>query len=244
MKDALHDIVQHTHKLGLFNLIKVMGTDKETRLNGAGEDQTVVLDAVFHLPVPELLGTFGMPNLNKLAVILDIQEYREDAKLTLAYKTENGKNYPSGINFVNKSGDFKNHYRFMSGGVVEEKLKTVKFKGVSNWDVEIEPSVLSIQRFRFQRQANSEETSFTAKTSGDKLEFHFGDMSNHAGNFVFHAGTNGKLNTSWPWPVTVFESIFALPGDKVVRFSDHGASQITVDSGLATYTYTIPALTK
>jgi len=244
MKDALHDIVQYTHKLGLFNLIKIIGSDSNTLINGLAEDSTAVLDAKFHNPIPELVGTFGMPNLNKLSIILDIQEYKEDAKLSLAHKTENDVTYPTGINFENKAGDFKNHYRFMSGNVVAEKLKTVKFRGVSSWDIEVTPSVLSIQRFKFQRQANSEETRFVASTNGNKLEFYFGDKSNHGGDFVFHQGITGKLVSSKVWPISVFESIFNLPGDKIVRFSDQGISQIAVDSGLALYTYTIPALSK
>jgi hypothetical protein len=35
-----------------------------------------------------------------------------------------------------------------------------------------------------------------------------------------------------------------LPGDKVVRFSDAGAAEITVDSGIANYRYLLPAQAK
>jgi hypothetical protein len=35
-----------------------------------------------------------------------------------------------------------------------------------------------------------------------------------------------------------------LPGDKTVKISDQGATEITVDSGLATYTYILPAHAK
>ncbi|NBP04541.1 MAG: hypothetical protein EBU90_31555 [Proteobacteria bacterium] len=132
----------------------------------------------------------------------------------------------------------------MSGPVVDEKLKTVKFRGVSKWDIEIEPSVNNIQRLKFQRQANNENNNFTAITNGDKLEFHFGDKSSHAGNFVFYHGVSGKLVTPRIWPIAVFDSILSLPGNKIVRFSEQGAAQIDVDSGMALYTYTIPALTK
>ena len=69
MKDALHEIVQHTHGLGFFSLIKVMGTDSYTKLNGVAEDNLAILDAKFHNPMPEFIGTFGMPNLQKLNTI-------------------------------------------------------------------------------------------------------------------------------------------------------------------------------
>jgi hypothetical protein len=35
-----------------------------------------------------------------------------------------------------------------------------------------------------------------------------------------------------------------LTGDKVVKISDDGAAMITVDSGLATYNYILPAQSK
>jgi hypothetical protein len=244
MKDALHEIVQHTHGLGFFSLIKVMGTDSYTKLNGVAEDNLAILDAKFHNPMPEFIGTFGMPNLQKLNTILNIPEYRENAQLSITTKTENGDTYPSGIDFVNKDGDFKNNYRFMSGPVADEKLKTVKFRGVTQWDIEVVPPVTSIQRLKFQRQVHSEDATFMAVTNGDKLEFHFGDKSSHAGNFVFCTGIRAKLTHQRVWPVSVFDSILSLPGDKVVRFSDQGAAQIEVDSGLALYSYTIVCLTK
>jgi hypothetical protein len=38
--------------------------------------------------------------------------------------------------------------------------------------------------------------------------------------------------------------ILALSGNKIMRISDDGAMQITVDSGIALYTYTLPAQSK
>ena len=131
----------------------------------------------------------------------------------------------------------------MSANVVNNTLQTVKFKGVK-WGVEIEPSVASIQKLRFQAQANSEETSFIAKVENGNLVFYFGDHSSHAGNFVFAHDVAGTLTKAWHWPIAAVISILALPGDKMIRFSDEGAAQITVDSGLAVYNYILPAQTK
>jgi len=240
MKDALLDLVQHTHNLGVIDLIKVSGTDQETTINAIAEDRSVIVDATLHGAVAEFIGTFGMPNLSKLNTILGIPEYKEDAQITITRQTVNGESVPSGIHFENKVGDFKNDYRFMAASAVNDKIPTVKFKGVK-WGVEIEPSVASIQRLRFQSQANSEETTFIAKTEGSDLKFFFGDNSSHAGNFVFQAGVSGSVTKAWSWPVAVVNSILALPGNKIIRFSDEGAAQITVDSGVAVYNYTIPA---
>lgn len=240
MKDYLHDIVQHTHGLGIIDLIKITGTSSSTIIDAVSEDRTAIIQAQFHNPVPEFIGIFGMPNLGKLNTILNIPEYKEDATIVMTQKNDGE---PDGISFKNKNGDFKNDYRLMTANVVNDKLKTVKFKGVK-WGVEIEPSVASIQRLKFQAQANSEETTFIAKIENNNLMFYFGDHSSHAGNFVFAHDVAGSLTKAWNWPVSAVISILSLPGDKMIRFSDEGAAQITVDSGLAVYNYILPAQTK
>jgi hypothetical protein len=243
MRDYLLDIVSHTHSLGIIDLVKITGTDSVTAIDAVSEERIAIVQAQFHNPVPEFIGTFGMPNLGKLNTILNIPEYKEDAKLSITSQIKEDVTAPTGIHFENKAGDFKNDYRFMSAEIVNDKLKTVKFKGVK-WGVEIEPSAAAIQRLRFQSQANSEETTFIAKVENGDLTFYFGDHSSHAGNFVFAHDVAGTLTKAWHWPVSAVISILSLPGDKMIRFSDEGAAQITVDSGLAIYNYILPAQQK
>jgi len=209
-------------------------------INGLAEDKSVVVEARFHNPVAEFVGTFGMPNLAKLKILLNLQEYRENAKIAL---TKNSAGAPDNLNFENANGDFKNSYRFMATEIVNEKLKTLKFKAPT-WHIEFEPTVAAIQRLRMQAQANAEETTFTAKTENSDLKFFFGDHSTHAGNFVFQPGVAGQLKRAWAWPVAQVLSIMGLVGDKTMRISDDGAMQITVDSGLAVYNYILPAQSK
>lgn len=244
MKDYLLDIVKHTHSLGFINLAKITGTASETTIDALGDDRICILKAKFHNPVPEFIGTFGMPNLNKLNTILNIPEYKEDAKITIVARvdSETSERLPEGIHFENKVGDFKNDYRLMSHKIINEQLKTVTFKG-AKWGVEIEPSVSAIQRMRFQAQANSEEVTFIAKTEKNNLVFYFGTQATHAGDFVFAQDVSGSVTKQWSWPIHAFIGVLSLSGDKIVRFSDDGAAQITVDSGLAVYTYTFPAKT-
>jgi hypothetical protein len=245
MQDYLKDIVQHTLGLDNIDTIKVTGTDTETQINSISEDRTVIIEAKFKNVHPDFVGTFGMPNLSKLKTILGITEYRENAKVTVNKQADTeGNILPSGIHFENAAGDFKNDYRYMTAGVINDKFKTAKFRG-ANWGVTFEPTVQDIQRLRFQASANSEETTFTAKVDNGNLVFYFGDPNSHTGNFVFKANVGGKFTrTQWHWPVATIISILSLPGDKVYRMSDDGASMITVDSGLIEYNYIIPAKTK
>ncbi len=243
MRDHLLDLVEHTYDLGCIDLIKITGTDKETVIDGIAEDKSVVVQARFLKPVPEFIGMFGMPNLGKLKILLNLAEYRENADISVSRQERNGEQAAVDLHFKNASGDFKNDYRFMTSEIVSEKLKTAKFRGV-NWNVEFEPTVAGIQRLKMQAQANAEESNFQVKTDQDTLKLFFGDHSTHAGEFVFHAGLTGALKRAWAYPVKQVIGIMDLTGDKIVRISDDGAAQITVNSGIAEYNYILPAQSK
>jgi hypothetical protein len=243
MRDHLLDLVEHTYDLGCIDTIKITGDANETLINGVAEDRSVVVEGKFLVPVADFVGTFGMPNLSKLKILLNLGEYRENARINVLKQNRNGTDVLSGLHFENAAGDFKNDYRFMTSEIVEEKLKTVKFKGVT-WHVEFEPTVVGIQRLKMQASANAEENTFKAMTSNSDLKFSFGDHSTHAGEFVFHPGVSGALKRVWPWPVKQFISILDLTGDKTVRISDDGAAMITVNSGIAEYNYILPAQSK
>jgi hypothetical protein len=242
MKDILQDIVSHTQNLGFLTTVKITGTEEGTAIFSMAEDRSVIMEASTHNPYPDMIGTFGMPQLQKLKYLLDGSEYKDDAKIAITFADRNGETIPVGIHFENKDGDFKNDYRFMNQEIINEKMKTVKFRGVK-WDVELVPSVASVQRFNFQAGAHSEHPTFLAKTDGDKLKFTFGDLSTHAGEFVFATGISGKLDRGWTWPVLPILSILKIAdvNNTKLSLSNEGAIQITLDSGLANYKYIIPA---
>ena len=110
-----------------------------------------------------------------------------------------------------------------------------------DWNVEFEPTIAGIQRLKKQSQANSEEEHFIFKTDGSDLKVYFGDASTHSGNFVFNTPVTGTLAGTHRWPVKEFLAIMDLVGDKKVKISEQGATEITVDSGIATYVYLLPA---
>lgn len=239
IKDVLMDLLEHTHSLGMIDLIKVESTDESTTIHGVATDRSVIVQGKFLEPVDEFTGTFGMPNMGTLKTILNIEEYKDDATISLV----TGKNGPESMHFANKAGDFENDYRFMIQTIVDKILKEVKFKG-ANWNIEIIPKETSIMRLKYQAQANSDETTFQAKTEGDNLVFTFGDHSTNAGNFIFEHDVAGDLKRDWHWPVQNIINILSLAGDKSMRISDDGATEITVNSGMAEYTYLLPAQSK
>lgn len=243
MKDILTDIVSHTHTLGNIPLVKITGNEAETLIESMAEDRSVIINAKTNSPVSEFAGTFGMPNLDKLSLHLRNPEYKENAKIEVIIAERNGEDIPVSLHFENSTGDFVNDYRFMNQQIINEKLKTVKFKGAS-WDIELEPSLAAITRLKLQSQVHSEEPVFQVKTENGNLVFFFGDASTHAGSFVFEAGVTGKLKQVWSWPISQVLNILSLDGDKIMKIADAGAMMITVNSGLASYDYILPAQTK
>jgi len=243
IKDILTDIVAHTHSLGFLPLVKITGDKTTTTIESMAEDRSVIVTANAHKAVDEFNGTFGMPNLDKLNLHLKNPEYKENAKIDVSTAERNGATIPVGLHFENQAGDFQNDYRFMNSDIINEKLKTVKFKG-ANWDVSFEPTMAAIGRLKLQAAAHSEETVFQVRTEDGNLVFFFGDASTHAGSFVFQHDVGGKLKHTWSWPVSQVQSILNLSGNITMKISDAGAMQITVDSGVTEYNYILPAQSK
>jgi len=246
MKDYLHDIITYAHGLGVIDLVKINGTDTETEVTSYYSDgQTVVIvNGMFKTPMTEFKGTFGMPNLSKLKTILSFDDYDNESKIDLIREDRDGEqDVPVRIHFETANKDFINDYRLMSKSLINDKLKKAVFTGAT-WNVEFEPTVSAIGRLKKQAQANSEELVFNTRTENGDLKIYFGDFSSHSGNFVFHSGVTGTLSRAWNWPVKFFLAIMDMPGNKIIRLADAGAAEIVVDSGLATWTYYLPAQAK
>ena len=94
MKDILQDVVAHTHSLGFLSLVKV-SNDVVHSIDAMAEDRSVILSAEAHAPVAEFTGTFGMPNLDKLALHLENPEYKENAKIDVIEAERNGETIPT-----------------------------------------------------------------------------------------------------------------------------------------------------
>lgn len=243
IKDILTDIVTNTHSLGFLPLVKVTSDKQETLIESMAEDRSVILLAKTEQPVAAFSGVFGMANLDKLALHLKNPEYKENAEITVVEAERGGVVQPVGLHFENETKDFQNDYRFMTSAIINERLKSVKFKGAT-WNVVIDPQQSAIARLKLQASAHNEEKVFNVRVDKSNLVISFGDAASHAGSFVFQAGITGKLTHTWAWPVTQVLSILSLAGDKTMKFSDQGALQITVNTGIAEYNYILPAMAK
>ena len=244
MRDELLDLVSHTHDLGCIDFIKITGNNDSTNITGLAADKSVVINANFNSAVKDFNGTFGMPNLSNLKSLLNIAEYGNEGQITVKRQDRKEElNAPVGLYFQNKSNDFNNDYRFMVSEVVNDALANVSFKGAT-WNVEFNPSEINLQRLKMQSQAIPEADFFTVSTVDGNLLFSIGDHSTHAGSFVFQENVDGEINGGWKYPIRQVINILSLSGDKTMFISDQGAAKITVNSGIASYDYILPAQSK
>lgn len=243
MKDFLLDLIQHVNLDGV-DLIKVVGTDKETRVAAIGEGNSVIINGKFNTPIPEFAGTFGMPNLTNLKTILGFDDYDEHAVISVVRETRDGVDNPSTIHFATQDGSFVNDYRLMGKALAEDQVKNLSLKVAPKWAFEFEPTLAGIARLKKQASANNTEVQFTTTTVGGDLKISFGDPSTHSGNFVFQPQVGGTLDRGFMWPVKSFLSILDLPGDKIIRISNQSLAEITVNSNIATYSYMFPSHSK
>lgn len=243
MKDFLIDIVEHTVPLAAFEHLRIDGTDTETKISSTEKERSVVLRAKMHGVVPEFVGTFGIPNLNQLSTLFKIPEYQDaKAKLAVDRRAVNNVEQPTVIKFENGAGDFKNDFRLMASNIIESIEPLLKFN-VTSWPVDFVPTVAAQQRLKYQTGANPEEKAVTFRVEGGEVKAMLGDASSHSGSFVFHTGVDPKAKETIVVPVLVANSILALNGDKKIQMGGPGM-MITVDSGIASYDYIIPMLTK
>ena len=248
MKDILLDLVDHTAGLGFIENVKVTGTTEETVFEAMDLDRTVILNAKSHKPVPEFIGEFGMGNLGFLNGIVNLDSYKVDeATINVNNRERNGEQVLESLTFEDQYGN-TDQYRFMSKEVVDQQLKTVKFRGV-NWNVSFEPTKQSVQELA--QIANiyvNIEPTFSVRTENGNVIIGVGtdDGSGHVGKRIFARNVTGELKQHWSWPSHQVLAILKLgmSGACIMNISDQGALQIAIDSGLITYDYILPAMNK
>tara|TARA_B100001287_G_scaffold276213_1_gene286250 strand:- start:1525 stop:2298 length:774 start_codon:yes stop_codon:yes gene_type:complete len=248
MKDIILDVVKHTAGLGFIESVKVTGTTQETRFDAMDTDRTVILNATLHNPNPDLIGEFGMGNLSFLNGVSNLSNYKEDgSEVTVNRRERNGEEQPESLLFKDADGN-TDTYRFMSKQVVEQQLKTAVFKG-ANWNVTFEPSKQKVSELQSVASIYSAiDPTFKVKTEDGNLVLYIGgsDGASHTGRRVFANNVGGELKQGWSWPLNQVLSILKLgmSGMCVMNIADQGALQLTIDSGIGTYNYILPALTR
>tara|TARA_Y100000588_G_scaffold316366_1_gene344911 strand:+ start:1086 stop:1829 length:744 start_codon:yes stop_codon:yes gene_type:complete len=243
LRDVLLDIVKHTHSLGFIQAVKIENTDEGTMVEAMDEERTVVLKGKLNNKLNEVPGLVGMGRLGVLSGYLNYEAYgKEGANIEVVTASRDGKDVAEEMKFTSPGG-YTANYRFMVSSLIEEQLKTIKFKGVS-WDVSIQPTAQNLKDLSyFNGIMGGFEPTFVAKTDGTTLKFYIGDGANDRVEIPFATNVEGKLTKGWAWPLAQVLSILKLSDTSkaTMGFSDQGAMQIEIDSGIGKYEYILPA---
>lgn len=245
LKSVILDIVKHTSGLGIIENIKVTSTDGTTRLAAMDVNKTVILTAKLHDAVPDFAGEFGMGNLGLLSSLTKLSNYQvAGSTIQVERAKRNDEEMPTTLIFQDTEGN-KDQYRFMSKEIVDQAMKLATFRG-AKWAVQIEPAAKRISQLAEVSGIYSGiSPAFSVKTEKGNLIFEVGNAEGGViGRRVFAENVKGELTTKWSWPLQTFLSILKLGGTIIVQFSDQGACQIDVDSGIGIYSYILPAISR
>ena len=244
IKDILKDVLKHTHNLGIFEMVKVTGDVEKTVVETVDADKTVIFKGETHNPYPEFVdSTVGLSRMAVLKGYLDYPGFDgEGSDTKINTQERNGDTVPVEVEFTSADGNDA-HYRFMLADVINQQLKAIKFKG-AEFDLNIVPTDKNLKDMAyFNSVLGGLEANFSPKTDGTKLWFHIGDGVSDRTKILLSNDIDGSITGDWKWPLDIVLKILRLSdtGNCVMSINDQGLLQIIVDSGIAKYTYLLPA---
>jgi len=246
VKDSFKDILRHTHNLSFITDAKLTGDDETstTKIEAVAEDRSVVLYGTLVKPITEL--NAHIVGLHRMAVL---QGYvngpmfdTDKASIAIVKQDRSGVVMPTEIKFNSNSGHTA-FYRFMGEDAAKE-IKVPKFKG-STWEVNIEPTKQNLRDLQyFSGILGAFEPTFEViLTAEGELSFNIGTGASDRSIVPIASGVEGVLNNVHSYPLAQVLSIMKLSEVEkcTMHFSDAGALQISVESGIGKYDYIVPA---
>ena len=239
--DSLKDIIRHTHGLGFIDMVKLLGTSADTKIEAMDVDKSVIMYGQLYQPISELDSTIGLSRLNVLKGYLDYQKFTEGtASVNVVKQAKDGVDVPIELKFEG-SGN-KSNYRFMAEAMVNEQIKVPPFKG-AKWNAVVKPTKAALNDLSyFANVLGSFESSFIVSSDKGSLFFSIGTGTNDRSIVKFADGVPDPLK-QWAYPLSQVLSILKLSaaGECTMSFSDMGALKIDIDSGIGKYEYILPA---
>ena len=244
IKDIFKDILRHSHALGFIEMVKISGTAEGTTIEAMDADKTVILQGKLHNPVADFIDqTVGLSRMSVLDGYLKFPGFGDEgAKVDIETQSRNGEDIPVEIAFESAEGH-SGSYRFMLADVINQQLKTVKMKEIP-WDVTIVPTQKNLKDLGyFNGVLGGFEPVFSPTTESGALYFNIGEGAGDKGKLPINNNVDGELSGNWKWEIDKALSILRLSDSAncTVSFSNAGAMQIVIDSGLGEYTYILPA---
>jgi hypothetical protein len=239
--DALKDIVKHTHSLGFIEMVKVIGTATDLKIETKDTDNSVIIYGQMYQPVTGLDSTIG---LSRLAILKGYIGMHDGSTVSIVTDTRNNVATPTEILFDNGAGSLAN-YRFMSESMINEQVKVPPFKGAT-WDIVLSPTKAAITRLNEHNGilGGFEKRFVVSVNAKGTLNFNVGSGPTDRITEPFALNVTGTLRHQWTYPLTQVLAILKLAdtaSTTTMSFSDMGALKIDIDSGIGKYSYILPA---
>ena len=242
--DTFSDIIKHTYGLGLFDLVKVIGSETNVQVEAMDENRTVTVAGELYDPIEKLDNTIGLSRISVLSGYLNFAPFAEkNASIEILTQQRQGKEVPAELSFNSGTGHTAN-YRFMTADTAEEKIKIPPFRGAT-FQVEVTPSKAAIKDLvSMSSILSSFENTFAVATDKGNLKFLIGSGGSDRSSLIFASNITGTLSRQWSFPLAQVLSILKLYDTSksvTMYFSDMGALKIEVVSQLGKYTFILPA---
>jgi len=242
--DQLKDIVKHTASLGFIEMVKIIGTANDAKIEAIDPDKTVVIFGSMNKPITDIDTTVGLSRISILKGYIDFPLFSESsAAVSIIKETKSNQSIPTEIKFDSGVGHVAN-YRFMSETMVNEQIKVPAFKGAS-WDITITPEKKRIAELSyFQGVLGGIEKRFIVSINKGTLNFSVGTGPTDRTTVPFASNITGTMKNQWTWPLSQVLSILKLSdtaSSTTMKFSDMGALMIEIDSGIGKYQFILPA---
>ena len=240
MREFLNEILRQS--VGLFEKIKVIADEEAVNIHAVSDDQLLFLNAKLK-PCSDLIGQFGLSNLDILHGLLEFPSYRTDnAKLIVKRDTKPkvGETVVA-FNFVDQNGNGA-RYATMSPLLIDTDATIPKI----DWEIETTPTRSRISEFsKLVSLYKSISKEFKVKVMDKNLILMLGENhdTTHDARVLFASDIEGKLsNESMKYSSDLFLNVLRIAnGNNVpkISISGRGPMKISLITDLGTYEYTM-----
>jgi hypothetical protein len=244
MRSVLLDVIRQCSSL--VDIIKVTGTEAETRLQAVDDKLTLFVEANLKQPLPELEGEFGITYLKLLKGLLEFPSYASDnATFRVTRRTVDDTNAPETFEFKDGRGA-GSVFRLMNAKNVPEQAE---IRSIS-WTVTFITNKTKMAEFQQLAKLYDEVDRVFVPTvdENQNLVFMIGETnsSTHHGSVVIEQGVEGALRGDACFSTGQFLEVLKLCGnnDTTVKISNRGVLGLEVETEHGNYRYYLRAATR
>jgi hypothetical protein len=244
MRDALLDVLKHTHSLGFFERLRVSAAEDSTIIDGMDDNRTILLKAVLKTPLKDFQGVFGMQRLQILQGFLNFPTFKtEGSRISVKNRETSEGSVPEEITFFGADDAESTTYRFLAASFLPNMGTFIG----KEWDVRVTPARSKVLEFmQLAGIMMSEEDWFSILTANGKLIFNIGGTDESTAdrcNIVIDNNVPQKLADNLFWHTKQIIQVLKLGIEENVelKITNRGALELAMETEFAKYSYTLPA---